>query len=149
MLRAHPCTAGAFEEKGKQAIVDPSALPSPPPKRKRSANQIKLPNSGLGSTKATATEGNKSLDPMPQEAATPPVRAPFPVVLDGEEEDEEEGNSLVHRSRRRRINPTHGSPDPHAGATSSKETPESDRQDQTGFGPETPTLNSVPTETSR
>ena len=130
-------------------MVSPSALPPPPPKRKRSASPTKLLGTESGSTKATATEGDKTLNPVQQEAAPPPVRAPFPVVLDGEEEEEEEESSLVHRSRRRRMNPTDSSPDPHAGVTPLKETPESDRQDQMGFGPETPTLNSVPTETSR
>ena len=129
-------------------MASPSALPPPPPKRKRSASPTKVFDTESGS-KATATEGDQTLNPGQQETALPPVRAPFPVVLDGEEEEEEEESSLVHRSRRRKMNPTNNSLDPHAGVTPPRETPESDRQDQMGFGPEMPAIGSVLTETSR
>ena len=130
-------------------MTSPSVPPPPPPKRKRLASPTKVLYTESGSSKVTATEGDKTLDPAQQKAAPPPTRASFPVILDGGEEEEEEENSLVPRSRRRKTNPTNSSPDPHAGVTPSKETPESDRRDQAGFGPEAPTLNFVPTETSR
>ena len=130
-------------------MTDSSAFPPPPPTRKRSASRTELPSTELGSAKAMATKGDKNLNPVPGKATPSLVRAPFPVILDGEEEDEEEESSLVHRSRRRRMNPVDSSPGPHAEATPSEGAPESDRQDQTGFGPGTSTPNFIPAETSR
>ena len=127
-------------------MTSPSAPPPPPLKRKRPASPTKVLCAESGSSKVTATEGDETLDPAQQRAAPPPTRVSFPVILDGGEEEEEEENSLVPRSRRRKTNPTSSSPDPHAGVTPSKGTPESVGRDQAGFGPEAPTLNFVPNE---
>ena len=47
------------------------------------------------------------------------------------------------------MNPPDSSPGPRAGATPSEGKPESDLQDQAGFGLGTPILNFTPTETSK